>query len=303
MSPLDSVTPPSQNHGVGASAVWLPPGPWATVLEFLAHRFPHIGLARWQQRLTDGLVRDEHSRVLHVDAPYRANTKIFYFRHVEAESRIPFDEAVIHQDEHLVVADKPHFLPVTPGGRFVQETLLVRLKRKLGLADLSPLHRIDLETAGLVAFCIHPQERGLYQALFRERAVDKTYEALVRGQPDLPQHTERHSRIVESEHFMQMKEVPGEPNAHTRIELIEQSGDVARLRLRPTTGRKHQLRVHLAALGMPIIGDRIYPALQPIPDGAPDYSQPLCLLAKTLAFRCPVTGVDLRFDSRLGLTV
>lgn len=292
MNPLDVMSQPLERDGVGASTIALPPGPWVTLLEFLVHRFPQVGAAQWQQRLEDGLVLNEDQQVLRPDAPYRPHGKVHYFRHVHAEPRIPFDEVVVYQDEHLVVADKPHFLPVTPGGRFVQETLLVRLKRKLGLPHLTPLHRIDLETAGLVVFSVNPLERDRYHALFRTQQVQKDYEAIAPYRSELSFPRTVRSRIEEDrQYFMQMREVEGMANALTRIELVEVRGPRARYRLSPITGRKHQLRVHMAALGLPIVGDRIYPVLQPVrdPSMADAYQHPLLLLAKTMAFTCPVT--------------
>ena len=300
MNPPESAVLP-QRDGVSASTVALPPGPWATLLEFLVHRFPQVGLTQWQQRLNDGLVLDEQQQALRPDAPYRAHRKVHYFRHVQAEPRIPFDEVVVYQDEHLVVADKPHFLAVTPGGRFVQETLLVRLKRKLGLLHLTPLHRIDLETAGLVVFSVNPSERHRYHALFRNQRVMKQYEAIAPYRPELS-----FPRIVcscleeDPQSFMQMREVDGVANAQTDIELLEVHGPCARYRLCPITGHKHQLRVHMAALGLPIVGDRIYPVLQPVrdPSRADAYQHPLLLVAKTVEFTCPVTLRAHRFSSQ-----
>ncbi|XVJ71632.1 MAG: pseudouridine synthase [Rhizobacter sp.] len=294
-----------QRDGVSASTVALPPGPWATVLEFLVHRFPQVDMAQWHQRLSDGWVLDEAQQALPPDAPYRAHSKVYYFRHVQAEPRIPFDEVVVYQDEHLVVADKPHFLPVTPGGRFVQETLLVRLKRKLGLPQLTPLHRIDLETAGLVAFSVKPSERDPYHALFRNQQVQKQYEAIAPYRPELSFPRTVNSRLEEKpQSFMQMREAAGPANAHTAIERLEVLGAWARYRLHPLTGRKHQLRIQMSSLGLPIVGDRIYPVLQAAApsDLVGDYDNPLRLLAQQLSFVCPLTGRTQCFVSRLSLS-
>jgi tRNA pseudouridine32 synthase/23S rRNA pseudouridine746 synthase len=295
-----SPRPPSRD-GVGASCIALPPGPWPTVLAFLAHRFDRVPPSEWRLRMDTGCVVDGDGVPVPHDAPHRPHHKLYYYRSVPAEPRIPFDEAVLHQDEHLVVADKPHFLPVTPGGRYVQETLLVRLRRRLGIESLSPIHRIDRETAGLVAFSVRPGDRDRYHALFRDRAVTKHYEAIAPWRPGLVFPMQRRSRLEDRhDSFMQSHEVTGPANAETDIEVLDVQGVFARYGLHPLTGRRHQLRVHMAALGCPIVGDRIYPVLQPDQaEGAvPDHSDPLRLLARRLAFTCPVTGRAHVFESQ-----
>lgn len=223
------------------------------------------------------------------DHPYRAGAMLYYYREVEDEVPIPFDEIILYRDEHLLVVDKPHFLPVIPSGRYLHETLLVRLKHKLQLEHLVPIHRLDRETAGVILFSINPTSRGDYHSLFSNCEITKEYEALapIYAQP-LP--LTYCSRIVQGEPFFRMQEIEGEPNAETYIEMIEQHGDIARYRLRPVTGKKHQLRVHLAELGIPIINDHTYPELLPLK--GEDYTHPLKLLAKSIAFRDPLTDQE-----------
>jgi tRNA pseudouridine32 synthase/23S rRNA pseudouridine746 synthase len=192
-------------------------------------------------------------------------------------------------------------MPVTPGGRYLQQTLLVRLKRSLGIDTLAPVHRLDRETAGIVLFSVQPATRGAYQGVFSQRTATKHYEAIAPWRPDLAWPLTRRSRIEEDEHFMQMREVPGEPNTETRIEVMQVRGDLALYRLSPVTGRKHQLRVHCAALGMPIVGDLIYPML--MAQDSDDHAHPLQLLAKSLAFQDPVTGQPRRFVSQRALAL
>lgn len=228
--------------------------------------------------------------------PYRHGTRLYYYRSIADEPRVPFDEVLLHQDDQLVAVDKPHFLPVTPGGRYLQETLLVRLKRRLGIATLTPLHRLDRETAGVVLFAVRPDTRGAYQAMFAQRQVHKHYEAIAPWRPELNFPLIHRSRLEQDTHFLRMREASGEPNAETRFDVLEVQGDWARYRLTPVTGRTHQLRVHCAALGMPIHGDRIYPQL--LPADTDDHAQPLQLLARSIAFADPLTGAPRQFNSQ-----
>ena len=282
-----------------ASTVHLPNGSWATVLDALCARFATIGRTRWLDRIARGRVLDGQGVAITPRTPYRAGLRIHYYREVADEAPIPFAENVLHVDEHLVVADKPHFLPVTPAGGFVEQTLLRRLIRRLGNPQLVPLHRIDRATAGLVLFSANPASRSAYQALFRERRIDKRYEALAPALPGLVFPLRRQTRIVAGEPFFRMREAEGEPNSETRIEAIECGNDVWRYALHPVTGRKHQLRLHMAALGAPIIGDTLYPA--PAGVAADDHENPLRLLAQGLSFVDPLSGALRRFGSRLAL--
>ncbi len=287
---------PPTRDGVGPSCVVLPDGPWATVAEFLVERFPGISAETWAARIAAGAVLDDRGGAVTRERPYEPQRRIYYYRSIEAEPRIPFEEVLIYRDEFLVVADKPHFLPVIPSGRYLQETLLVRLKRKLGLDTLAPIHRIDRETAGLVVFTIRPETRGAYQSLFLGEGVRKHYEAIAPWRPERALPPIYRSRLEDDPaNFMRMREVPGEANAETRIELLEVRGTLARYGLSPITGRKHQLRVQCAALGIPICNDRIYPVH--LAENTDDYARPLQLLAKSIAFADPFTGERREFTS------
>ncbi|WP_430388943.1 pseudouridine synthase [Dyella sp. 20L07] len=280
---------------IAASTLQLPPGPWATVIDGLCAQFPQIDRAQWQDRFARGRVQDESGQPLAPDMPYRVGLSVRYFREVVDEAPIPFRETLLHVDEHLVVVDKPHFLPVTPAGGFVQETVLARLTRTLGNPDLVPLHRIDRHTAGLVLFSAHPGSRSAYQALFRERRIDKHYQAWAPPLPSLCFPLVRRSRIVAGEPFFRMCEVDGEPNSETWIDVAERTPHLWRYLLRPVSGRKHQLRVHLAGLGAPILHDPFYPQLQ---EEAPDnYAKPMQLLAQRLSFIDPISGFLREFVS------
>lgn len=307
--PVPAWTPPTRD-GVGPSRVAVSGGPWASVADFLTARLrPGID---WRARLAAGDVLDATGHAVTPDAPCPPQGVFWYWRSLPPEPRVPFEIGLLHHDDDLVVVDKPHFLPVTPGGRHLQETVLVRLKRLLGLDTLVPLHRLDLETAGVLAFTVRPETRGAYHALMRERRAHKVYEAVAPWRADLALPCTVSNRLQErpGAAFMQMEVVPGEPNAHTGIELLQRLPDGldavprALYRLTPLTGRKHQLRVHMAGLGLPLEGDRIYPRLWPAPadDAPPDYSRPLQLLARELAFEDPVSGRARCFRSGLALS-
>ena len=300
----DRSIPPTRN-GVGPSCVALPAGPWAHVLEFLQQRFPSIAGQVWLDRMARGDVIDSTGLVLTPEAavqtPYRPHIRLYYYREVPDEPAIPFEAEVLYQDEHLVVVDKPHFLPVVPSGGYLNETVLVRLKRQLGIDSLAPIHRIDRDTAGLVMFSVQPSTRAAYAALFSQRRVRKTYQAIAPAREYLPLPAERRSRIVSAEHFMLQREVDGPVNAVTQLAVLEVHGEWARYQLRPLTGQRHQLRVHMMALGRPILNDGLYPILSP--EGSSDYQRPLQLLAQQLAFTDPVTGRAHHFESRRSLNL
>lgn len=279
-----------------ASRLQLTAGPWTTLLDGLCARFPHIDRAQWRDRLARGRVLDMHGRPLAVDAPYRVGMQLQYFREMANEPQVAGELRIVHRDAQLLVVDKPHGLPVTPSGPYVNETVLGRLQRQLQLPELAPLHRLDRDTAGLVMLSLRPGNRAAYANLFRKRLIDKHYLALAAplSLPALP--FERRSRLMRGEPFFRMTECEGAANSQTVIEGIEPiAADLALYRLRPVSGRKHQLRVHMAALGAPIIGDRLYPDLHPQPAGPND--PPLQLLAHTLNFIDPLSGKARRFQS------
>lgn len=278
------------------STICLPHGTWTTVLDCLCDHFPNISRDIWLERFARKLVLDANKQPLTSDYPYRSGLKIHYYREVFDEAVVPFEETIIFQNEHLLVADKPHFLSVSPVGQYVEQTLMARLIRRTGNANLSPIHRLDRLTAGLVMFSLNPESRDAYQKLFRERSVYKYYECLAPALPQLTFPYLHTSRMERGEPFFRMHEVAGEPNSETHIEVVEKLGDVWRYGLTPITGKQHQLRVHMASLGAPILNDDFYPVVQAA-DVADDYDKSLKLLAKRLVFTDPLTGQELNFES------
>ncbi|MBK8676309.1 MAG: pseudouridine synthase [Cellvibrionales bacterium] len=286
--------------GVSASCVQVPAGAWPSLLVFLCAQFPAIDEAAWHSRFARGLVLDQTGKVLQATDSCKTGARIYYYREVLQEIEIPFYETILYQDDNILVADKPHFLPVTPSGAYVQQTLLTRLKRSTGIAQLSPLHRIDKDTAGLVLLSVNPHTRNAYQALFRERQATKHYHAVARWDAALTYPLAYRSRLVEDAQFFRTQEVEGAANSETVVNVLAQDGEKALYDLQPVTGKKHQLRVHMAQLGMPIANDVLYPSVRE--RDANDFSQPLQLLAKSLAFVDPITQTLRQFESRRDLT-
>jgi tRNA pseudouridine32 synthase/23S rRNA pseudouridine746 synthase len=239
-----------------------------------------------------GEVVDQHGVVLDPATVLPAGASVYLYRDLRDEVPVPFDIPVLYQDEDIVVVDKPHFLATMPRGRHVAQTALVRMRRELGLPELSPAHRLDRLTAGVLVFTARRELRGAYQTMFARGAVHKTYVARAVANPHVALPRVVQSRIVKRRSHLQAVEEPGEPNAETLVESISPDG---LYRLTPRTGRTHQLRVHMASLGMPIYGDPLYPNVISVPDD--DFSQPLQLLAQRIEFQDPVSGALRRFVS------
>ncbi|MCK5812675.1 MAG: pseudouridine synthase [Cocleimonas sp.] len=285
--------------GVSASRIWLPDGDWELMLDFLIEKFPNINQQAMQGRMQRGEIMDAEGKHYAPNSPYRSGIHLFYYRELHKETEIPFQAAVLYRDEHILVADKPHFLPVVPAGRFLHQTLLVRLKKEFQLDELTPIHRIDRETAGVVMFCINPKSRGHYQSLFQQRKINKNYQAVARYNQQMEQRSlpfTHRSNMVKGDPFFRMQEVAGEPNSETAIDVIDANEKLALYDLKPVSGRQHQLRVHLASLGCPILHDPFYPEL--LPCKGDDFSKPLQLLAKSIAFIDPISNKSHYFESQ-----
>jgi tRNA pseudouridine32 synthase/23S rRNA pseudouridine746 synthase len=284
---------PPALDGVGASRVQLRPGDGATYLDALCARFPSVDRATWASRFSRGRVLGANGHALDPQARLHTGGEVFYYREVIDEPSCAGLETLLHVDDDIAVVDKPHGLAVMPAGGFVRDTLLARLVRRLGIDDIAPLHRIDRDTAGLVLFSLRARSRDAYAALFRERRIRKRYEALAAPLPGVAFPVIRESRLVRGERFPAMREMEGVANAVSVVDVIERGDGVWRYALEPVTGRKHQLRVHMAGLGAPIVGDPLY--------GGACSDGPLKLVAKAVEFEDPLDGARRVFTSAFEL--
>lgn len=345
-------------NGVNATRLRVPStGQWTTVCEYMLHRFGHVDAAGITRRFERGEVVGLDGSPLDEHTPLGTHEFIWYYRNLPAEEPIPFIETILHHDDNLLVIDKPHFLPTTPGGRFIQESALVRLRNRVGNPELIPMHRLDRATAGILLFSTNPETRGAYQTLFERREISKTYEAVsalvpVAGRPagevlgtgglggsaeersgnafdglpgpgnhlltdaelrDRLEALERQplvyrNRMSKIKGQLRSLVEDGDPNAESLIELLGTGTSaghfagvpVAKFRLSPHSGKTHQLRVHLAALGLGILNDPFYPTLLDL--AADDYARPLQLLARSISFIDPLSGKPVGYSSGLELS-
>ena len=294
---------PPMIAGVSASKVFLPKTALTpnSVSEYLCQQFPHIDGSEWEQRFADGLIYDASGNVLTCNAPYIENSHVFYYRFLAHEIHVPFEHEILFENENLLVIDKPHFLTISPTGQYVQETLLVRLKKQTGNEFLTPIHRLDRETAGVVLFSKQVSTRAIYQDMFAQRQVKKTYHAIAPFHADITFPCYTRYRMEKGEPFYTMQVVEGTINSETEIDLIEHDSAWAKYELKPITGKQHQLRVHLSSLGIAIKNDPFYPAVPHKREN--DFSTPLQLLAKHIRFNDPITNQEMEFSSKFELTL
>lgn len=293
-------SPLPQRHGLDAAWVRTPDGEpsWATMRDFLMERLPARAMV--PEMLAAGEFFDDAGTALTGDEPFKPHSFVFFHRQLAAETPVPFPIEVLYRDERIVVVDKPHFLATTPRGAHVQETALVRTRLALGLPELAPAHRLDRLTAGVLVFTARREHRGAYAGVFQSGGAHKTYDALARFDPKVELPRRVIDRIEKRRGSLQAEVVVGEPNAETLVEVADVRGDFARYRLTPATGKTHQLRVHMAGLGLPIVGDSLYPCIVDV--AADDFSAPLQLVARSLRFTDPLDGTPREYVSRVGLT-
>jgi len=327
MSSSNAFKPPVIN-GVGPSTVGVPANTTLSAIDFLTSKFSAIAPEEWLLRFEAQEILNADGRVMAPQDSLLKESHLHYYRSIRNEPELPFKANVIFQDDYLVVADKPHFMPVTPGGRYLQQSLLVQLKQQLNLPELSPVHRIDRETAGLVVFSVRAQDRNAYQELFRLRQVDKIYEAIA-GAPETsalnPKFPLVHRSLMDEDiQFFRMQELSAdgshshnEYNSETWIDCVQRISiqeisnqddgikklELARYQLKPVTGQRHQLRVHMNSLGLPLLGDQFYPLVRIGADENDNFEHPLQLLAKSIFFKDPISGFPRSFTSSLSLKI
>uniref|UniRef100_E6XGG4 Pseudouridine synthase n=1 Tax=Shewanella putrefaciens (strain 200) TaxID=399804 RepID=E6XGG4_SHEP2 len=271
-----------------------------TVFAFLSTHFARIGEEVWRERILDGKVHWQDGSLIALDTLYRPMARVYYYREVPVETKVPFEEQILFQDDNLILAYKPHFLPVTPSGNYVNECLVHRLRLRTGIETIAPAHRLDRETAGVILMTIQPETRHLYHQLFVDNAICKDYQAIAKltpgiieqyqkGHLTLPLHWTVKNRMQPGDPSFTMQVVEGEANSHSEISLVAIKDDLGLFHLSPITGKTHQLRVHMLSLGMPLLNDRFYPKLQP--KGPDDFATPLKLMAQRLRFVDPVSGI------------
>ena len=317
MRPVSTSVPLPVRDGVGPTRLRIPSGgSWATIAEFMASRFAHLDPGELYRRIDAGEIVGTDGRAIDRHTTPGTHEFVWYHRQLPDEQVLPYTEEIVYADDDLVVVDKPHFLPTTPSGRYLRETTLVRLRVRLDNPHITPVHRLDRPTAGLVMFTARPEVRGAYQSLFEQRRVGKVYEAV----SALPTGWDPRARTLDGQAVPLVRRdhlhSPGgpqrtvvrpglEPNAETTVDVLGHGISAAErpvlhTLLRPRTGKLHQLRVQLAALGIPILGDRRYPEL--LPEAPDDDALPLQLLARELEFTDPLSGRPRRFRSRRALS-
>ena len=246
--------------------------------------------------LARGRFVDEAGSPVDGDAPYRSCAFVWFHRDRAEETIVPGRIHIVHRDERIVAVDKPAFLSTIPRGRHVLQSVVVRLRAELGLPELSPLHRLDRVTSGILILATERRWRGAYQSMFQRGEVGKTYRALAPLRPELDFPVTVRNHLSKPRGQVQAEVIPGAPvNAVSLIEREAQLQALAVYRLTPQTGRTHQLRMHMLGLGIPIWDDPLYPVVEDV--ALDDFSRPLQLLASEVRFTDPVDGSPRLFES------
>lgn len=293
------ISPFPQEHGIDAMRVSMPmDGAWTTVRDHLVDRFTSLTSDQVDGAIAAGDVATTDGRAITAQTKFIAGQLVFVRRAFEPEPVVPFDIPVVHEDARILVVDKPPFLATMPRGAHITQTAVARLRVQLDIPTLSPAHRLDRLTSGLLLLTKEPHWRGAYQQVFAARRIEKTYLALAPAIEGFERWVDIRLHLAK-EHGVPAAHIDADhpqPNAHTMIRRAQDIGDNAVYELRPVTGRTHQLRATMGHVGAPIIGDPLYPQI--VHRARDDFSVPLQLLAHSLAFEDPVTRRPLQFTSR-----
>ena len=304
-----NVGPLPPRDGLGATRARVPDGDGSSALDFIwhlvatqRHRHPDDDRDAVLARFAEGLVVKRDGSNLSPDTWLEPGTDVFFYRRPAPEPPVPFTITTVFEDDDVLVVDKPPFLATMPRASHITETATVRLRRSTGNEELTPAHRLDRATSGLLLLTKRREIRGAYQELFARREVSKEYEAIA-PLLDAPSAPWRH-HLDKQPGEPAARVIPeAEPNAETvvadvtRLDMpIEEAlssrygvtGPLGRYVLQPITGRTHQLRVQMMVEAAPILGDRIYPTL--LPAETEDFSLPMLLRCVRLGFTDPLRG-------------
>lgn len=274
---------------------------WKTVRDFLLFRFPHLDPEALTERIENGQIFYDDGSPVPAEAPLIAHQRFWYFRENPAEPVIPFEYDILFEDENIIVIDKPHFLSTTPVGNFLKQTVVTRLRHQTGNMDIAPAHRLDRATAGVLLLTKQKSAREPYQQLFQQRKVQKTYHAICHKNDSLEDSFSIHAHMIENPKSLFMSIEQDEPNSFTDVKRLSSSDELSFYELRPITGKKHQLRCHMAHVGASIVNDVWYPhAMRQAPD---DFEKPLQLLAHELSFVDPLSGEEREFRTQRTLSL
>ncbi|MDK8340892.1 MAG: pseudouridine synthase [Winkia sp. UMB3164B] len=267
-----------------------------TLLQWMQQRYEKLDATELKKLFAQGAFVNSAGDALGADTPSELIRQgVYFYRPIADEVDTPIEVPVLAQTENWIAVDKPAGLATMPRGAFVARSVTVALRRQERNDEPVPAHRLDRPTAGVLLFTKRKQVRGAYQKLFEERKVQKSYRLLA-PTASLPDSFSFEARIyrVDGQHRVGVAHT-GEANSYTKFRRLSKRGNISLYEARPQTGKMHQIRAHMAALGAPLVGDRLY--------GWEGEQVPLQLLAHSLSFGDPFAkAVTLRSKQHLPLT-